>query len=124
MIRGPPRSTRTDSLFPYTTLFRSRSSASSCCACWPCGGSSAPAGNSSRRRFGHGVLEPGLHRALDLDRHRIAAAVERLAERPPHPALAAAVLLDVGLFLAVAAYAASAFARGGIVDAAEIGRAA
>src|SRR3546814_7641930 len=27
MIRRPPRSTRTDTLFPYTTLFRS----------WPCG---------------------------------------------------------------------------------------
>src|SRR3546814_4814479 len=25
MIRGPPRSTRTDTLFPYTTLFRSHS---------------------------------------------------------------------------------------------------
>src|SRR3546814_20493758 len=25
MIRGPPRSTRTDTLFPYTTLFRSLS---------------------------------------------------------------------------------------------------
>src|SRR3546814_1392318 len=25
MIRPPPRSTRTDTLFPYTTLFRSRS---------------------------------------------------------------------------------------------------
>src|SRR3546814_9978165 len=29
MIRRPPRSTRTDTLFPYTTLFRS--------ACGPCG---------------------------------------------------------------------------------------
>src|SRR3546814_5531891 len=28
MIRRPPRSTRTDTLFPYTTLFRSRRS---CC---------------------------------------------------------------------------------------------
>src|SRR3546814_3987911 len=28
MIRRPPRSTRTDTLFPYTTLFRSRSCAS------------------------------------------------------------------------------------------------
>src|SRR3546814_15583647 len=28
MIRRPPRSTRTDTLFPYTTLFRSRSRAS------------------------------------------------------------------------------------------------
>src|SRR3546814_7683086 len=27
MIRRPPRSTRTDTLFPYTTLFRSRSQA-------------------------------------------------------------------------------------------------
>src|SRR3546814_13246641 len=27
MIRRPPRSTRTDTLFPYTTLFRSASSA-------------------------------------------------------------------------------------------------
>src|SRR3546814_3068280 len=26
MIRRPPRSTRTDTLFPYTTLFRSRAS--------------------------------------------------------------------------------------------------
>src|SRR3546814_11283001 len=24
MLRGPPRSTRTDTLFPYTTLFRAR----------------------------------------------------------------------------------------------------
>src|SRR3546814_4481163 len=33
MIRRPPRSTRTDTLFPYTTLFRSpsRSGSSSCC---------------------------------------------------------------------------------------------
>src|SRR3546814_3843356 len=29
MIRRPPRSTRTDTLFPYTTLFRSRRSAQS-----------------------------------------------------------------------------------------------
>src|SRR3546814_10828105 len=27
MIRRPPRSTRTDTLFPYTTLFRSRATA-------------------------------------------------------------------------------------------------
>src|SRR3546814_7947261 len=29
MIRRPPRSTRTDTLFPYTTLFRSRDDARS-----------------------------------------------------------------------------------------------
>src|SRR3546814_1210865 len=28
MIRRPPRSTRTDTLFPYTTLFRSRAASS------------------------------------------------------------------------------------------------
>src|SRR3546814_2161717 len=33
MIRRPPRSTRTDTLFPYTTLFRSPPpSCSSCCS--------------------------------------------------------------------------------------------
>src|SRR3546814_2146151 len=38
MIRRPPRSTRTDTLFPYTTLFRSlrrgRSLLSPCLYCW------------------------------------------------------------------------------------------
>src|SRR3546814_7299324 len=33
MIRRPPRSTRTDTLFPYTTLFRSRATASCIVAC-------------------------------------------------------------------------------------------
>src|SRR3546814_2416659 len=35
MIRRPPRSTRTDTLFPYTTLFRSDRSAArqACCQC-------------------------------------------------------------------------------------------
>src|SRR3546814_170004 len=31
MIRRPPRSTRTDTLFPYTTLFRSSTGAGACC---------------------------------------------------------------------------------------------
>src|SRR5690606_549011 len=56
--------------------------------------------------------------ALDLDRHRVAVAVERLAERQPHPALADAVLLDVGFLLAVEAHADAAFERGGVVEAA------
>src|SRR3546814_4395065 len=30
MIRRPPRSTRTDTLFPYTTLFRSRTGVTAC----------------------------------------------------------------------------------------------
>src|SRR3546814_3437066 len=32
MIRRPPRSTRTDTLFPYTTLFRSPYGVGSCCS--------------------------------------------------------------------------------------------
>src|SRR3546814_6346311 len=40
MIRRPPRSTRTDTLFPYTTLFRSRSNRS------------APTNHSKDCRFG------------------------------------------------------------------------
>src|SRR3546814_10539243 len=36
MIRRPPRSTRTDTLFPYTTLFRSLYSRASCRASLAC----------------------------------------------------------------------------------------
>src|SRR3546814_7006430 len=36
MIRRPPRSTRTDTLFPYTTLFRSRASLCNCVNCALC----------------------------------------------------------------------------------------
>src|SRR3546814_21144456 len=32
MIRRPPRSTRTDTLFPYTTLFRSSAASTRSCA--------------------------------------------------------------------------------------------
>src|SRR3546814_5473305 len=34
MIRRPPRSTRTDTLFPYTTLFRSDKKLPSSCCTW------------------------------------------------------------------------------------------
>src|SRR3546814_11384888 len=34
MIRRPPRSTRTDTLFPYTTLFRSPPSRCGAADCW------------------------------------------------------------------------------------------
>src|SRR3546814_3265820 len=42
MIRRPPNSTRTDTLFPYTTLFRSSSRVSRLCPCDP---------NSLHQRF-------------------------------------------------------------------------
>src|SRR3546814_10285962 len=56
MIRRPPRSTRTDTLFPYTTLFRSA------------GAGAAPGGD--------GRSAPGGRRALDQGRAR-GIAVER-----------------------------------------------
>src|SRR3546814_8373206 len=46
MIRRPPRSTRTDTLFPYTTLFRSSN-----------------AGNSFRERLTEVVLTPATRAA-------------------------------------------------------------
>src|SRR3546814_4234343 len=37
MIRRPPRSTRTDTLFPYTTLFRSKARGDALYGCWLAG---------------------------------------------------------------------------------------
>src|SRR3546814_4526876 len=47
MIRRPPRSTRTDTLFPYTTLFRS----SSPCSAYRASGSTADPSSSIARPF-------------------------------------------------------------------------
>src|SRR3546814_3372283 len=50
MIRRPPRSTRTDTLFPYTTLFRSMG------ACiWLAGRAHPPAGRSAAAAA-HGLM--------------------------------------------------------------------
>src|SRR3546814_2326039 len=56
MIRRPPRSTRTDTLFPYTTLFRSLSARS-----WPrtqCGGH----GGSQPVPLPRGLVKPAMRR--------------------------------------------------------------
>src|SRR3546814_11389504 len=58
MIRRPPRSTRTDTLFPYTTLFRSP----------------LPRGGFTRRALQHSSVRRGFHRttprcAQDRARH-------------------------------------------------------
>src|SRR3546814_17220726 len=53
MIRGPPRSTRTDTPFPYTTLFRSRAL-----------GAGDPAGARHRRLRHRPPAEPGAARGL------------------------------------------------------------
>src|SRR3546814_1289441 len=51
MIRRPPRSTRTDTLFPYTTLFRSRLWRK---AAWPDVGHLAWVSRCPRGRPGYG----------------------------------------------------------------------
>src|SRR5207342_854014 len=60
--------------------------------------------------------EPGLNRAIHLHRHRLAAAVQRLAHRQADPALADAVLLDVVAFDPVEADADAAFEHGFVVE--------
>src|SRR3546814_6064195 len=46
MIRRPPRSTRTDTLFPYTTLFRSPC-VDRCCCCRACRGTRCSYGEAA-----------------------------------------------------------------------------
>src|SRR3546814_14351497 len=58
MIRRPPRSTRTDTLFPYTTLFRS-----------PGGGTTRCRSLCGRRCTDHGPLSPA-HRKPSRQRGR------------------------------------------------------
>src|SRR3546814_2661850 len=58
MIRRPPRSTRTDTLFPYTTLFRSTAA-------------------SRQRQFREAVAE---RRRIGLDAVAVDVAVKRRAE--------------------------------------------
>src|SRR3546814_1538530 len=59
MIRRPPRSTRTDTLFPYTTLFRSSLCRSTSCPAAPTGTagprhrSVSPTGRTGRRSEEH-----------------------------------------------------------------------
>src|SRR3546814_2145861 len=53
MIRRPPRSTRTDTLFPYTTLFRSRRSCH-----WPRLAETRHTAVDQRRRAGQACFGP------------------------------------------------------------------
>src|SRR3546814_10501228 len=56
MIRRPPRSTRTDTLFPYTTLFRSSNSPSN----------SPKPGDSPLGGHRRGILDDELHPLLSV----------------------------------------------------------
>src|SRR3546814_9919123 len=63
MIRRPPRSTRTDTLFPYTTLFRSRRAR--------VGGRSAARGRRTQPRVANRDLtRTGRHLKIDAMRFR------------------------------------------------------
>src|SRR3546814_11544441 len=86
MIRRPPRSTRTDTLFPYTTLFRSGEGPPTAVAAGSAGEGAfarGPADEDSRQeaaddRAEQGAQCPGDHRDLD---HSSAPAVRN--RKPP-----------------------------------------
>src|SRR3546814_13687731 len=61
MIRRPPRSTRTDTLFPYTTLFRSSFTEFRFCSSIAAGES----GHACRPRSGRNALDLALLHRLD-----------------------------------------------------------
>src|SRR3546814_9313856 len=67
MIRRPPRSTRTDTLFPYTTLFRSPQARPGLCPAQAPAGSAAP------------VLHHQ-HRLAAADHHRARRSEEHTSE--------------------------------------------
>src|SRR3546814_7078579 len=80
-IRRPPRSTRTDTLFPYTTLFRSRARAG------------VMDGHRIRRILDH-IARTGRARVVDLDHPPRVADADRLDDR----VLAAFAQLPAALF--------------------------
>src|SRR3546814_8078920 len=74
MIRRPPRSTRTDTLFPYTTLFRS-SRVAACRRPWAVTlGATLPADELAGAREGRGRDQ---HRTDRLPPHPLARAPRR-----------------------------------------------
>src|SRR3546814_1155228 len=85
MIRRPPRSTRTDTLFPYTTLFRSATDSLQMVAATGVGRQATPIGSpvhmAVRARV-QGLESPALPAWVPRDRHpvpRTAAATLRAA---------------------------------------------
>src|SRR3546814_13975696 len=81
MIRRPPRSTRTDTLFPYTTLFRSADAQSACGGTGGNLGIAAAAVGGVRDTRGAGLvgLRPDLE-PLAGARHRSAGLAVRSEE--------------------------------------------
>src|SRR3546814_13182519 len=99
MIRRPPRSTRTDTLFPYTTLFRSVDLdqpvrlAADRRAAVPRARAGVMDGHRTRRILDH-IARTGRARVIDLDHTTRAAYADRLDDR----VLAAFAQLQAALF--------------------------
>src|SRR3546814_16079482 len=90
MIRRPPRSTRTDTLFPYTTLFRSP----------------RMTGRAQRVRLGDVVARLGVGEDADVD------AIEGARRFAPQPVQ----LLALALLVAAASAVAAPVGRVGLDD--------
>src|SRR3546814_9770702 len=76
LIRRPPRSTRTDTLFPYTTLFRSTPLRRRCRSGRPPAGQ-APAGALNRTNFPNIFCNPDSIHASERTQDQIALATRR-----------------------------------------------
>src|SRR3546814_4265582 len=107
MIRRPPRSTRTDTLFPYTTLFRSAQPAGRSGAGGVAGGAGFCRTSAAHRDRG---AQPRTRR-LGEGTHRMACRprvllrcrhIDRSARHAEHAMSAAAALLAVALLVAPA----------------------
>src|SRR3546814_6779095 len=72
MIRRPPRSTRTDTLFPYTTLFRSANGSASA--------ELRAARDETGRNAGSEDAEAEKRQRCEHDRHRVVDGRRRTAE--------------------------------------------
>src|SRR3546814_501514 len=89
MIRRPPRSTRTDTLFPYTTLFRSNHHAAVDIAVWRQTIRVRQVFTSpALRRPGYGLPDHLMHRLL--------AILLLLLSATPQPAMAQVAVADSG----------------------------
>src|SRR3546814_9778991 len=88
MIRRPPRSTRTDTLFPYTTLFRSDFDFDMITALFP---QSQSPGNEQRDFWSSAVADPpGSRNVMGIRDPVVDALVEKVIQAPDRDALVAA----------------------------------
>src|SRR3546814_5606262 len=93
MIRRPPRSTRTDTLFPYTTLFRSctghpardRVEQVAVVGRWLDGASDQPRAPEQLERFDEVVMRVVPHGIPALPQARLGSGVELTQQLQRHP---------------------------------------